>query len=236
MLKTNKILKQTFMILLLVVLGCPAVNGQPEHPLAFLKKVKKANTSQLISYDYTVRLVTSGNKIADSTRGKLFKKGFVYLDSNNVTITARNEAYYFNLNNHNKTVTVLSIDTLKKQMGTSFNAGASDMIAIPDSVILKYGKVKMETLPNGNYFITMTFTELQFGNIELEVDKGDLRLVKVHLTSQEESGYRQLYSIFNIRYDFDQKKLNLTRFFTINNNRVVVNKKYSGYQTNTITN
>lgn len=237
MLKINIILKQSFIILLLAVFGCPfMVKGQSEHPLAFLRKIKKANASPVICYEYTVRLLGTDNKAVDSTKGKLFKNGLVYLDSNNATITARNESYYFNLNHPMKTVTVLSIDSLKKQMGVSLDAATSDIIAIPDSIILKYGKVNMENLPNGNYMIRMTFRELQFSKVDLEIDKNSLMLVRVQLTSQEESGYRQLYSIYNVRYDFDNRALSLNRFFTINNNRVVVNKKYSGYQTNTITN
>ncbi len=235
MLKTNKILKHR--LLLSAIVCCPLlVYGQPEHPFTFLKKVKKANASHMISYDYTVWLIGTNNKITDSTKGRLFKNGQAFLDSNNSTITARNEKCYFNVNHPRKMVTVLSLDSLQKQMGVSFDADASDIIAIPDSVILKYGKVNMETLANGNYMVRMTFTELQFSKVELEIDKSNLKLVKVQLLSREESGYSQLYSIYNVRYDFDQKNLNLNRFFTISNNRVVVNKKYSGYKTNTITN
>lgn len=225
-------------VIIFIALCCPLLmKGQPEHPLTLLKKVKKANASSMITYDYTIRLIGTNNKTTDSTKGKLYKNGVSYLDSNNVTITARNDNYYFNLNHPRKSVTVLSIDTLRKQMGVSLDARASDdIIAIPDSLIQKYGKINMETLSNGNYFVKITFTELQFSKVELEIDKNNLRLIRVLLMSREESGYRQLYSMYNVRYEFDKRTLNLNRFFTMNNNRVVINKKYSGYQTNTITN
>jgi len=210
--------------------------AQPEHPFTFLKKVKRANTSSMISYDYSIKLINEAGKLVDSSSGSLIRNGADYLDSNNTTLTVVAEGYYVSINNHYRTATIISLDTIKKVMGKSWNIEQDNIIAIPDSMILKYGKVGMETLDNGNYRIVLTFENMQYRKIMMLIQQTSLRMLSMELESDDGSGFTQLYTIRNMRHEANQAKLGVKRFFTMNNNKAVLNKNFSGYNIKTITN
>lgn len=210
--------------------------GQTENPLAFLKKIRSANKTSVITYDYVVKLLDDNNRTIDSSIGMLVKNERSYLDSNSVTITGVLEDYYFSINNHYRSITVVSLDSLKKMMGPSWNEDQSTVVAIPDSIIAKYAKLKMETLQNGDYKIELDFDNMLYERVVLTIDKTSYRLKAMELESDDGPGYRQVYYIRNIRYKVVSGTLNINRFIVVNNNKAKPQKKYSGYTINTITN
>ena len=227
---------------LLPSLICAAMAYAQEHPATLLKKLKKVNSSPTITYDYTVKLVDANNgQITDSIMGRIYKNGQDYLDSNNVTIIAIQNGYYINLNNFKKSATILDVGLVREKLDLTDEEMTRDIVSIPDSLILKYGKIKNE-LTTDNYKIQISFSELQFTTITMVVDRKSLILKDMAIESNEyESGtaglprYKKLYHIYNIRYVVDKKAINIGRYFQVHNKGIVLNRKYSGYQINTIT-
>lgn len=229
-------------IVWVAVIQASLVYAQAEHPMTLLKKLRKANNSKSITYDYQVKLLNANDGIIkDSVSGKMYKNGTVYLDSNKMSITARSKDYYFNLNKYQKTATVLSVELLNKKMGFKSDRSAEDIIAIPDSILLKYGKINVTTLPDGDYHVDIHFEELMFEQVVFEIDHMTMlvkymEIVSVDEMSGQDVTYKRVYAIRNIKHQFDTAILDTKRLFTINDGKPVLNKKYADYHINTITN
>jgi len=214
-----------------------SVFAQTDKPFELFNKIKRTAAGSAITYDYSVALVERYGDTIDRIIGKVYKEGLNYIDSNNVTITATGNGYYFGLNQSSKTATIVAINKLEKMLDAPLAKNQDYLVGIPDSVISKHGDIKIKTLENGNYLFQLTFKELHYTNVDLEVNKKTMLVHKMKLTSLDRiEGQRRIYNIHNIKCKFNSDKLNLNRFFRIKNNEVVLDKKYLGYKINTITN
>lgn len=232
---------RAYILLLSTAFGISISYAQTEHPYALLKKIRKANQSERIAYEYTILLKTSNNQTEDSINGCIYKDGLRYKDSSNVSVKALGSEYYFSLDKDHEKITIIKLDLLEEALGLSLDKDAGNIISIPDSVLLKYGNIKIDILETGNYFIKISMKDYSGQEFELEIDRNNLlvKWIKIvmpdELSQRSGSEYSQVYLIRNIAHDFDHSALDMHKYYRVNDDTVVVNPEYAHYKINTIT-
>lgn len=228
---------------LLVMLSWSNYSSAQDAVLDFIHKIKQANAGNEMSYDYTMYLknINTG-KFVDSVGGKLYKSGNNYLDSNKNSLSAVNEGYFCKIGFDRKQAVVFSIDKMKAAAGFSGAAIKPLITEISDSLIIKYGKAKFSKLPNGNYWLEISFDTRTQTLIAMEINAGDLRVnsIRMELIERnrygEDEGYRKICQLKNIKFKFDTRILNQQRFYVLAQNKIKMTNQYSAYHLETLTN
>ncbi|MBS1773941.1 MAG: hypothetical protein JST82_13870 [Bacteroidetes bacterium] len=201
-----------------------------------LAALKKLHQGDMISYDYKMVLRSNvQNKRVDSITGHLYKKGDNYLDSNKYAISAVNNRKFCKVDISDQSVYVLALDSFLRKTGLNEKTIENSVIDISDSIIQRYGKVSSRKLANGNTSYDISFTRQNFQHLVLELDKasGQIHSLSMKVPDKDSyggaTGYERDYVITNIKYQFEEHKLLLDRFFKEEKNRIVLKGKYATY-------
>ncbi len=207
---------------------------------ALLKKVRDANANKPISYEYKVckRYVPTG-KILDCINGRLYQQGSDYLDSNNYYISSVRKGYYCKLDFKERSAIIFDADEFRKQMGIETN-GTSGVIAFPDSIIKKYGQIKLSKTGQGNYKIELTLGAPYDMTSVLDVDKASLlvRAVKIisKMNGTDNQQTEQVYEMMQFNYVFDNRAMDHQRFYKVQADKtIVLTGRFAGFKLNTLT-
>lgn len=220
------------------ILLFPAIlSAQDTDPVLLLGKIRDANNLKAISYDYTVcRKQNEG--LNDCAKGKLYKHGNNYIDSNIYYISAVLNGYYCKLNFREQSAAVFEVEALKKKMGLPLQETAGNVIPLPDSVIRRYGKVNMLQGGTGNYVIELNMTAPYKSKMVMTVRKDGLQLLSLRLETPVpgEAGVVQVYEMQHFKFSIDERMFDHSRFFKLSTDKkIVLSGRYAKYQLNTLT-
>lgn len=214
--------------------------AQDQETWHLMNKIRDANKVSVISYDYKIyRRDANSHKALDSIVGRLYKKDSEYLDSNRSAITAVIGGFYCKLNNIERTATVFDVAALKKKINLKTPDASSAIIALPDSIIRKYGKISIQNENKGIGKMTVLLEGPFHTSLSLEYDQQSylIRSVKmITKVTKEDDMYETAYSMNNFNRVIAPGVFNYSRFFTLNTDKkTVLSGKYAGYKLDTIT-
>lgn len=207
-----------------------------------IRKIKQANNVSVVTYEYKTYLKNAiSGVIEDSIVGRLYKDPIAFLDSNKFGLTIVNNTHYCKIDFGSTMTTVYVISQLEKQLGVSASKMKPALIDLSDTVVAKYGKLKVTTLSSGNYRLDIEFTTHNFPPFSIELDGNKLAIRKITFEVQERdkfgesTGYSRIYHMNDFKYDFDSKILTTGRFFKQDGDKIILTGKYAKYHLNTLT-
>lgn len=213
----------------LLVSAKAAVPGSLWHSLSVLG-------GNEVAYDYKIQLVAGNGGVTDSINGTLYKSGRKYMDSSSVGITVVNGAYFCKLDYDHKVASVYDVKRLTDEMHMSIDEPSRFYSVFTDSVIVKYGKMSVDTSSSNYYLISIQFLDQNISSVHMYLSRSTREIQKLVLESPdpivpgETERYSRVYTIYNIRGSIGSDIFDLTRFFTITNKQVTLSKKYSNYK------
>lgn len=226
-------------VLIALIIGVSQVHAQDDMAKV-LAQIKSANNLTTMRYDYKLQIVNSRTgAIAEQFSGSGYKQGGSYLDSNDAGITLVNGDYYFKLDKGRKLATIAKISVLKSRMGISLKNSSDPVALIPDSTLIKEGKLSQERKPNGEHWVHITFPAYENTGIHFQVDQKTMRVSLMRLEVADNAygkDYKKVYTVYNIKVKFDKNILDPKRYFNARGTHIELNKAYAGYKLDTITN
>lgn len=207
------------------------------------EKIKEANKGEAITYSYRVYMVNKASGVAeDSIKGSFFKSRYNYLDSNSTQLTAFDGQTYCKLDFVQQAATVYDVDYLTEKIGLAIDSSQQSIISIPDSIILKYGNVKLDFPKDRDVIIAhITFREQTYSDIAIELDKSSYRILTMRMeTDMTErlhgDDYKKVYIMEDISHKVSAGIINLDRFLKVDNNSIELKNKYAKYKLTSLTN
>lgn len=234
--------KHRLKLLLILVMCLLQVDVQAQdNALNLLKKLRSANTTQLIGYDYKVYLKNTKGRIEDSLAGRFYKVQDDYIDSNGTTICVKAAGYYAKLDLQERSALIFSVATLETKLGGKLD-NKPVMLDVSDSIILKYGKIAVQKLSNGDDRLQILFRDLAITSITADIEPGSGKIMAMQIVTEEKdkygdaSGYSRVFMMRNFTYDFNRRIVSTERFFTKGQDKITLVNRYAKYKLNTITN
>lgn len=223
--------------LYLFITASSGAKAQPEIS-DVLRQVGRVSKSPKIAYDYKVTLYSIKQaKDIDMITGRLYKNGNNYLDSSNASLTLVSGKYCFKLNRRQKQAIVYDLDLLERKLGLKRSAD-NGLFVIPDSDIIRYGKIYSGGPSNDLYVIKMQPKDKLFSDITVNVRKSDYQVESFEFETSEPQNakpeFKRRYIINNIRWNVDDTKFNTDRFFKLDRKKAILNKDYADYKVKTI--
>ncbi len=203
-----------------------------------LTKCRVANDSKDISYDYKLfyRNMRT-NRNVDSAKGHLYCKAGNYVDSSNFAFTARVSNYYCKLDHHQHTATIGDMYKYGKRRGIKFENNEHRLLYnISEAVIAKYGGTLTIDSSNRQFYRIITrLKNYPITYMQIDVRRDNYKALAAYLETDEYDNnnkltYRRSYYLNNIKATMDDKTFDLTRIFTVANNKFVLNPAYSKYK------
>lgn len=202
-----KFLKIATCILLGMFAACWNAGAQ-SGPVSLLQRLGKAVRMEHVQYRYRISVYEgNGSSPADQVEGTLIKTGDDYLDSNNEKLVVCQGGLFLELDPQEKTAHYCNYLKLAKKYRMS--PGMTEAISLPDSLLLRYGKIKVDSTSESGTFlvsIDMAAAEIMVDAIRLSVDRKTLSLSKIWYQysrdEEEETGsksYRYECLIYDIR-------------------------------------
>lgn len=231
-------------ILLIAIILCASRGVSAQNTLwDVFEKIKKANKADAITYTYRVYMVNKASGVAeDSIKGIFFKHKHDYLDSNSTQLTTFDGKHYCKLDFIQQTAMVYDANYLKGTLGLSIDSSNQNIISIPDSIIIKYGNVKIDFPKDRNVIVArITFEEQVYSSIAVELDKNSYRIITMKLETDlaermNGDDYKKVYIIEKVNYSVNAGKINMERFVTARNGKVALTNKYAKYKLTSLTN
>jgi len=195
-----------------------------------------------LRYDYKVQLVASTGLITDSIVGTLYKSGKRYMDSSSVGITVTDGSWFCKLDYDQKIALVYNVRAIVDKMHLSIDDPSRFYSNFSDSVIVKYGTLKVDTSAPDHYLVSIGFSNHNIRRVLLYLNRSTRSVEKLVLECPdpeipgETDRYSRVYTIYNIHAAVNNDLFELTRFFTIANNKALLSKRYSNYKIKAILN
>lgn len=228
----EKIKTINYMLMLLLLCNKNAL-AQYKNPL--IKKYSEANQSKEMAYDYIVVLrdMTKGKNI-DSVKGSLLAINSQYIDSNNFQLNARIGKYYCNLDFKNKTATINQIDDIAKKAGIKYLEDEKmELLNINDTMMDMMENYSIDSSSSKYYRLKTNLKNSSISYFQVDFRKDNYKAINYYFETTEKSQseyYVTKYYISNIKTTVDKSTFNLSRFFTLANNKAVINPKYHSYK------
>lgn len=136
---------------------------------ALLAELKILAAEQL-SYDYEASLVNMDTKLVlDRVRGKLYRSGTHYLDSNDVQINMRDARYTLSIDNSKKLAYVTNIRNLEKKMNGHLPDKPFDLLNLDALAKANLLHVSEKSDAEGNRTILLSLKHSLFSSLEIRV-------------------------------------------------------------------
>lgn len=192
-----------------------------------------------VAYDYKITLLqVQSNVIEDSITGRIYKKAHEYLDSSSVAIALVNGDYYCKLDHQRREVSVYDLNLIQRKLNLKFDRSGSPAMIVADSIFIRYGQFRMDT--TDSHYICHWRVGTDGGITSTAfVEKRTLKLSRLilELTEKDPDGaslYKRICTIYNIRNEFPDSAIDLSRFCQIDGGKVILNKKYAPYNLKTL--
>lgn len=208
--------------------------------IEFLAQLKRINNGKHIAYKYQVQYIDEAeHKVVDSVSGRFYKDGLRYLDENNLVLSAYTDGYYCKVEKEKRNVHVYRADLFKKYLGINVTEETS-MMVIPDSFILRYGQINIDTSAKGSYIVRINIGLDALDKAVFEIDKKSFLVESARIEMYEQimstdKFFRKVYLIRDVSYDYDTNVFNLKRIYRVTNGEVALSKKYKNHNLKTLT-
>ena len=232
---------ESLRLVILVILGFGSLCTQAQTPLVteYQKIMERSFDSRRLSYRYQQSFSGYGKGYPSSIHGKLEKIDNEYLDSNTVRIAVSKNDYYLELNNEDKKGFVYYY----RKMAKKLKPGNLSMVSslLQDTVLLKYGKLTLDTLTDPVSFIVKIKIEKEdffLKDIRFKVTKLDRLITQVNFTylvpGEEGEDIKGICTIYDIGRP-DAKSLDTRKYVVhASGNDVRLAGKYTEYKVKTI--
>jgi hypothetical protein len=218
-------------LLLISSNGNVSAQADQEKYRSYIKQIKGLSGSPNMSYRYKVSLMdTKSNKEVDQMEGVLLKRGKSYMDSNSTVLTLCNDGFFFKAKSRDKEAYVYSMAVVEKQLGIKKEDFANNIVALPDSTLLKNGRFAAYEA-KGNleirYVVSQKGSPVQ--EIHFKVRKQDMQLLELKVISKERE-YLKVFTITDFKTDFDGQRMDLRRYFKVSGGKVKLQGRFQSYQ------
>lgn len=224
---------------LFFVLLSPALVRAQRH-LEFFRQLSRINTVDEFRYDYRVTLTDASGKVTDSITGRLYKKGKSYVDSNSSTFVALVEPYYCKLDHQYREGSVYDLRIFREKLQLSEDEHFS-VIRIPDSVIARYGTLKVDTTGRDFFRVHLQLQQQPVASIDAFINRKDLTVRYLKLALAPEAGdgvsetLHRVYEVRNIAYHVPPAVFDMSRYYTVQGGKATLSSRYAHYSLKTIT-
>ncbi|MDI9320438.1 MAG: hypothetical protein QM530_08210 [Phycisphaerales bacterium] len=226
--------KTIYIIALLFYCSTQSVYGQNQNKL--LDKIKVANQSKEISYEYKMILRNMLKaKNVDSASGKLYTLSGQYVDSSNYQFVARIANYFCRFDHKNKTATICDVSLLSKKSRIKFNADDSKITFNMTDSLLKMLNSNYEIDSSSKYYyrLKVRIKNYPINYLQYDFHKKSYKLMSAYYEIEDHSDeqfYITKFYINNINYTVNQSLFDLSRLFTIANDKPTLKPKYAKYK------
>lgn len=195
----------------------------------------------IVAYDYEL-LCSYPDSTKTELNGKLYKKNETVLDENKEFTSFKNEHCYYKADHKNKIILYVDLDKIKSQIKNKPSIPTNSMAEnymLPDSMILQYGTVQIQTVRNKVKIVIDYSPELTMRKSIIDFDKDKQMVsefevvVDVLYESNPETGndtYAQTkVRGFNFSTKIDEQKIKEDYLFVHKNGKIVL-KKFQNYK------
>lgn len=206
-----------------------------------LEQVKAVNADH-INYNYRIDLYDAGGRGIDSIKGQYYRSGASYIDSNSISLVALKFPYYCKVDYELGTASVYDIRILQKRLNLKVDLDHPNVLAFPDSIISRYGKLAVKDTDPKLIELTWTLQNQPFDLFKLKIDRSNYTLLEVLFETTEKEGstqqetYRRRCTLYNIEQRTRPEVLDLNRIFTVKGTGIVLTGKFAKYKLKTFTN
>ncbi|PZF74800.1 hypothetical protein [Taibaiella soli] len=209
-------------------------------PLKWMEQLKVLNSPDL-SYAYIIQLVNGKGVVVDSIKGRIYRSNPRYVDSSARAITAFDGRFFCKLDNDFKMATVCDVPVLKKKMNIRMSDEPSAVIMFSDSVIAKYGKLKVDTTAS-QFVVRLNIHADETTDVTLtaKLARKNYLLEQIVIETAEPKAVEETDTwirrcvLYNIQSKVAPEQFNLQRFFTVADTNIILNKRYANYKLSTI--
>lgn len=227
---------RTILLISLLLASAPCF-AQGFWPFDHASENLKFSEMQEISYEYKVILQNVKTKQNnDSMFGQLRYSNKRYVDSNTLFFTAKNGKQYCKLDHTDKTAIIVDLNELATKLKSKISDEPNKLIAISEE-FFKDNENKIEyDYTNPLFFRVTVIPEnhlLHFATIDFLKSDNSLFAAHFEIEDKDEfqnTWYRTIYYIYNVRNKVNENVFDLTRIFTTSNGAAKLNKKYSDYK------
>jgi len=204
--------------------------------ISYLQVFKKKITDADVSYKYSFALFSESSR-SDmmEVKGVFYKAGKSYLDSSSQSISLLSGDYFFRLRSKERDAYVYSIRSMEKNMGVKAFGSMNQVMAIPDSMLLKDGK--FTSTDEGGGVITLRYLYSGKNNMlqemNMKIRNADTALLEMKIVIKDNSGYRKKVVLSDFK-SFDNKIINASRYFRVSGKQVTLTNRFRSFKVNAL--
>jgi len=226
--------------LALLLLACGQIRAQQD-PYAMVQRIAAYMQGRSWSYDYEVVLkLKASGKAVDRVQGHATMSGSRYIDSSNAYFVANDGKYFCRLDHRSKKAWVYELKALQRRLGNKDAGQSTALFSMPDSALLHNSQCSLDSTQPQYYRLSVVSGKARPVRTILELSRPDAKPLTCYTEAPDASDgpgleYIRTCNTRHIKENSGQPRIDLSRIFTQQGDKILLDKKYSQYQLTQLT-